>query len=468
MPAAQASCQMLWNWKDVQPATKTALWFTLALAVAAPFLSSLFRRLWNLCSSEVAPLVQCTQGPCSAWLHNAQLLLICMIVSSHFFSVPTYLIAEHSFYLEPWLVWSSLFQMPAFSFVSGLGFQRALTSDCMAHTIIQLAGSYFFVKLAWWVYMYLANGFQGVPTFNPFDQSNADGGEWYLAVLIQWRLLIILLAPLQPVMLVTTAFVLGLGSGFWVSNVILSQHRALSFLPFFVTGYLFDAQALERVLQHCYFLQFFSRAGLVLTLVLAWRCPNMTQQFDLGHLGDYNYDYSAVRLDTGGYFWQGRQKCGLEYSLSWTHRAVRYSFSFIMVAAFLVAVPTQRCWLSSLGSRTMYPYLLHPWIAQWTIQALFSSYPALHTYVLVPGFYPGGWVWILLGVLAVPLTLFLSSAPVRLMFGWVIEPTWLASLILAEKSEHGTWKVDKVNIPDAPVTSMAMKSQAELSMQVPV
>merc|ERR1719159_2382214 len=145
-----------------------------------------------------------------------------------------------------------------------------------------------------------------------------------------------------------------------------------------------------------------------------------------------------------------------------------YAVSFSMVTAFLSAVPSQKYWFSNLGSRTMYPYLIHPWTSQLGIEPFFRSHPRLWYYVMVPGFHPGGWVWILLGVLSIPLAFFLSSYPVRCVFGWIIEPTWLANLCFTNKSELANLKVDKVNPPKLPSLPTTMSLRAKLGMPVPV
>lgn len=335
----------------------------------------------------------------------------------------------------------------------------------MGRTIILLAVPYLCSKVAWWYYMYRNNGPQA-PAFNPFDTYSCGGVEWYLAVLIQWRLLVILFAPFKPAVLMSLAFVLGLGAGFWVPNVtILAQHRALSFFPLFVAGYLVDAQMIERVLRHSSVIPNVARVVLLMSLIFAWRHPQLTAHFELGHLGDFNFDYTAVRIETAGWLWQGRQTCGLEYYLSWTYRVVWYAVSFSLASAFLAAVPTQRYWFSSLGSKTMYPYLLHSWTSQLIVEPFFRAHPRLWYYVMVPGFYPGGWVWILLGVLSFPLAFLLSSFPVRWVFGWVLEPNWLANLCFTGQSEFISLKVNPPKLPSMPTT---MSLRAKLGMPVPV
>jgi len=460
---------MLWNWSHVHPETRKAAWFSFGIIVTSPLLVTGFRKIWSLCGPEANPLAACARGARSSWLDNARLLLICIIVSGHLISVPTLHLAESHFYLQPWIVWSSLFHMPAFSFISGMCSKSQPTLDRMGRTIILLAVPYFCSKLAWWYYMYRTNGWQAVPSFNPLDTYSCGGVEWYLAVLVQWRLIVILFAPLKPAVLMTLAFVLGLSSGFWVPNVtILAQHRALSFLPFFVAGYLVDTQMVERLLRYSSLVPNIARVGMLMSLIFAWRHPQITELFELGHLGDYNFDYTAVRVESAGWLWQGRQVCGLEYHLSWTHRMIWYTVSFALVAALLAAVPTQKFWFSNLGSRTMYPYLIHPWTSQLVIEPFFRGHPSLWYYVMVPGFHPGGWVWILLGVLSVPLAFFLSSYPVRFLFGWVIEPNWLANILFTKSSEVANLKVDKVNPPKLPSLPTTKSLRAKLGLPMPV
>lgn len=465
-PQTNVPCQFLWHWSSVYPSTKSITWMALGILATVPLAIAGCQKMWNQFGPEANPLAACARGSRSAWLDNARLLLICLIVSGHIISVPTLHLSERNFFLEPWIVWSSLFHMPTFSVISGMCSKSTPTLDRMGRTIILLAVPYFCSKFLWWFYTYRVNGPQVAPAFNPFDTYSCGGVEWYLAVLIQWRLAIILLTPLKPAVLMSLSFVLGLGAGFWVPNVtILAQHRALSFFPFFVAGYLLDSQMIERVLRHSSVIPNIARAFLIMSLTFAWRHPLVTQHFELGHLGDFNFDYTAVRLETGGWMWQGRQTCGLEYYLSWAYRAVWYFVSFSTVFSFLAAVPTQRYWFSNLGSHTMYPYLLHPWTSQLIVEPFFRSHPRLWYYVMVPGFHPGGWVWILLGMMSFPLAFFLSSFPIRWLFGWVLEPNWLANLLFNEKSELITLKVTPPKLPSMPT---AMSLRAKLGMPVPV
>jgi len=426
-------CQYLWGLGTVAPETRWCVFATAALcgaALACFVLPSLVRTLRRRPPPTDEGLFAENETPAgsllgrSVWLDNARFLLIVTIILGHAISIPTMNMPEHSFYLQPILVLTSFFHMVSFSFISGVLSKPQLTKKRMGRVLTHLIVPYIVSKVVWW--LVALHGDPSAPMINLFDTYTTGGLEWYIASLVAWRLVIELLSPLRSQVLMLLALALGLVSGYWTNNrELFAVQRTLSFFPFFVAGYLFDAKGAELSLRASRWIQIFARMALFTALAFGLRHQDVLSQFDLGTLGDLNFDYFSVRVEGAGWHWQPREPCGLDYHLSWTHRFVRYAVHFGAAALFLAAVPTDKCFFTEAGGQTMYPYLLHPWVTSFSLTPMLQRFPGFGLYIMTPGPWPGGWVWMVLGASALPQALLLSSAPVRWFFSIIIEPEWL-------------------------------------------
>lgn len=360
-------------------------------------------------------------------MDNARFVLIYIIVLGHVVSIPTLYVPEHMYWLQPVIVWTSMFHMQTFAFLSGLLSKGGNNSPArMGRMLTSLALPYIFSKTAWWM---ITCQRTAVCEMNLFDTYSNGGLEWYLASLGAWRLMAPLFSPFRPPLAMALGVGLGCIAGYWVNNIqVLAAQRTLSFLPFFLAGYLLDPAAVGRYLAKPQIRLF---SGCVLVFSFACFCRFRSEAaalFDLGTVGDLNYDYSAWRIESGGWRWQARQQCGLEYRLTFVHRLARYFTSFILGVCFLAVMPQGTTWFTTAGRRTMYPYLLHAWFVDLVLQPFFQRHASLWYYSVTPNFFPGGWVWGVLGLLSLPLSFFLQSAPVRWVFSPIIEPEWFANL----------------------------------------
>jgi len=268
--------------------------------------------------------------------------------------------------------------------------------------------------------------------FNLFDSYASGGLEWYLAALLCWRLTLALLAPLAAPALIVVSFGLGLVSGYWVGNdQLFALQRALAFFPFAAAGYLFNPHTAQRLLIKTRSIQVVARFILFGMVVYSFKHQIFLSHLDLGVLGDLNFDYYHQRIETRGWVWETMINCGAGWNLAWTHRVVHYALHFVVGAVFLAAVPAGKCFITDAGSQTMYPYLLHTWVTM-AVAPILESHQAFFHYIVTPGFFPGGWVWSVAGLGALPLTYFLSSQAVRFIFGPLVEPLWIGKLLFKQ------------------------------------
>jgi len=366
-----------------------------------------------------------SRGPRSRWVDEARFWLVFLIVMGHAISIPTLYVPEKLFWLQPVLIWGSFFHMQAFAFISGLLSKGPLTEDRGLRLVVMLFLPYIFSKSCWWGVNCLRAG--KLSPLNLFDTYSNGGLEWYLASLITWRLWAPMLSAIRPRLSFAIALLVGHISGFWVSNIdLFALQRSCAFLPFFSLGLLLDVENLKEFLCHKGFAVLFG-----LTFIAIWIVPHVVlTAFDLGTLGDLNYDYTATRLESGGWNWLQRPQCGFEWALSFVHRSVRYLLGFFILLGFLGTVthfPLR--WAQDCGQRTMYPYLLHPWVIDFAFMPIMQHFSSWWYYSMNLRVTEGGWIWALCGVVALPLTIALSSQMVQKMFHPLVEPKWIQGVL---------------------------------------
>lgn len=378
------------------------------------------------------------------WVDSARFVLIVFIVMGHYVAVPCSYIAEQSYWLAPLLAWINLFVMPGFAALSGYLSKGPLTQVRLSRLLIFVLFPYILSKLVYW--MWFSVNFQMVGWFDPFDAFSASLGlEWYLIVLVQWRLAIALMSPLSKWSLVGSSLAIGLVSGNWVpGSAALALQRACSFFPFFVLGYAFDLGHLREAVTRSIGTRVVLQTGFLGILAVFFCSPGIANLFMANTLGDLNFDYTAAiptqhHVDKVGPFgfmpaWPlvPRDHCGSEWTLSFVHRLVRYQLGALLLLGLLAWIPSSSA-MAQYGRHTMYPYLLHPWIFQlWLLPLMNRHLPALLG--SLGAFSAGGYIWTLAVILAPVLTMALSTAPVRFLTGILIEPTWLGRLILSTES----------------------------------
>lgn len=406
----------------------------------------LARALWHVepCSQKTsAPLLGSPSR--ETWVDSARFVLMVFILMGHYVAIPCSYVAEQSYWLGPLLVWINLFVMPGFAALSGYLSKGPLTQPRLARLLIFVLFPYIMSKVIYWAWFSIR--FDVVGWFDPFDAfNNSLGLEWYLIVLVQWRLAIVLMSPFSKWMLLGSSLALGLVSGNWVpSGSSLALQRACSFFPFFVLGYSFDLGHLRDVLTRNTYCKVAAQSVFVGFLALLFCYPGLARLFMVNTLGDLNFDYLGAVPTNPAMAKVGpfgimpalsalpREHCGSEWALSFVHRLVRYQLGGLMLLGFFAFVPSSSS-VAKYGQHTMYPYLLHPWVFQLWLQPLMNRHFSTLLSSLGP-FSEGGYVWMLAVFLAPFLTLLLSSAPVRFLSRFAIEPTWLAPLIFSPESQ---------------------------------
>lgn len=360
----------------------------------------------------------------NSYLDNCRFILVTAVIVGHIVALPWTFGWVEGYWLKPFLSWASTIHIPGLAFISGACSRGPLTTSRAARLIVFLVIPYAFSRLLNWAY----SCHSGVSCLlNPF---RGDGVEWYLLSLLHWRLVILLCAPLSPIVLLLASFICALTSGFFIPfDGVLSIERSMAFFPFFVAGFLCDIDAARRHTERNPMLRTLGFAVLSFALLALWFGPkSWTTILEVGMPGDFNFDYANPRIDPEAP-WKllALPRCGLEFWLSPVWRIPRYALSFVMLSATLAVVPSHETWYTEAGRYTMYSYLLHGWfitcIITWAQHHPYSFYWAMGS------FWKGGWVWLVAIAVGCVFSWAATTKPVRRVFGFWIEPVWAYSFM---------------------------------------
>ena len=291
------------------------------------------------------------------------------------------------------------FHMPAFAIISGY-FSKASPpgSKQMKKVLTDILLPYFIMETIWTLVQFFVEGKEG---FNPTQPSWT---LWFLLALGIFRLVLPYLVLLKQPLLWSLVFSVGVG---YASNVdsTFSLSRAIGILPFFLLGWklrqwgLIDKwRFVERQTWYIRAAAIAVLAAWITTVVVFigfWRSFNLIQWFF------YDDSYDGLGEDQ---WWAGLVRLAL------------IVLAVILTAAFFVLIPQRQTWMTDLGQSTMYVYLLHSFIL----------YPIRES-----GFLQGehaAWPYLLaMIIIAVLISVGLSTKPVRRLFRPIIEPKprWL-------------------------------------------
>jgi fucose 4-O-acetylase-like acetyltransferase len=281
--------------------------------------------------SQPVPAAPATK-PRFAFVDNARFWVMVMVVVSH----PLY----HFISLTPGRAiyyWLNLLMMPAFAMLSGyISRNFSGTPKEIQRTISTLVIPYLLVEP---IYQVLQRHYTGSP--DPYMLLSPKWVAWWLAALFVWRfstpiwrhlrhpiivsILISLLAPLTE-----------------VPNVI-SMPKVLGMLPFYVIGMFmtidrFQALATKR-----------NRILSAVFLVgVGVACALYSTHWDVSWT-KWRHRYDEAALNSGA----------LE---GMAHRGLFILIGVLMSWAVISLVSRRESWMSRMGERTLYCYLLHGFI----------------------------------------------------------------------------------------------------------
>lgn len=317
------------------------------------------------------------------FLDNVKLVGVVLVVIGHFW---TALRADTGVATAYLLLY--LFHMPVFVLLAGMTSSTGdLTGPALQRLVAGLAVPYLLFQSLYEVGEELLGRNDG------FDLLGPPWLMWFLVALLCWRLLAPVLARLRAA--VPIAVVVSLAGGA-TSADDLALAQVLGLLPFFVLGLRLDRADLEWLRRPA-----LRPVALAVFAVAAAACW-----------------YAVPRIEMEWIYWRSSySELGVSFLAGAAIRGGMLLAALVLTGAFLALVPGRRSWFTTLGSRTMYAYLLHGFVILALTGAGFFDLPGLRTPL-------GGAV---AAVAAAGLALWLMSDGVRRRTERWVEPSldWL-------------------------------------------
>lgn len=345
----------------------------------------------------------------SLW-DNARFILMALVVVGHMITT-TRMDSTLAYAIYAYLY---LFHMPAMILVSGYFSKAELNRNAVRATLGLLA-TWVTFEIIWIFYRWVIDGNAFSNTFLIVPSWTL----WFLVTLITMRILLPFIAALKHPLIVSLiiALVAGLSP---VIGTEFSVMRTMSFLPFFVFGWLAREHgwlAGHRFLNPSVALKAGAWAVLALIALAFALVPDLRNLFRLDVWITWRDDYASL-LDLG--FWQ-TPVVGLAL------RSLFIAIAFVMTLAVLVVVPRRPSVLTVWGTRTLYLYLLHGFVVyalrHYGVIDVIGELGALGTLILI--------------TMGVALSMLLSMAWVQKLTRPVIEPNinWMLAKVPAEPSK---------------------------------
>lgn len=288
------------------------------------------------------------------YFDNAKFGLMLVVVFGHVFRQ---LFSDGGFY-RPAYIWIYLFHMPAFVLVSGYfskasmldarRVERAIRTLLVPYLIFEAINTWFFYEL-----------------FSRDDLSftllSPSWRMWFILSLFLWRVLMPYVLQMRYPLASITAIAVLAG---YMPNIggFLSLSRTLGMFPFFILGY--------QLKQHHFvwlrkpLVRVVSVLVLVATGLIVWQWT------------DFDPAWTWFRFPYSAFGWDG-------WTVGWTRLAASGG-ALIVGGAFLSLMPARKGWYTSLGTRTLYAYILHGFLVQWAkAEGLFDNVEGFTAHALI-------------------------------------------------------------------------------------
>lgn len=274
----------------------------------------------------------CPQGRIWYW-DNLKTILIFFVVLGHFL-IP---IMNRGNSIMATVYYIYLFHMPAFVFVSGVFSKKYIEKG--APQLNKLAGYlilYTIYKTTLWLLFchYSEQDFK-------YDFLSEGSAPWYLLAMVIWLLILPVFAKLN----FTWGMLLSLLIGILLPlndslGIFLSMSRVVIFLPFFIGGYYFKLEYVEKLQKSVYKIL----ALLVLIFVALFVITNIDFITRYSSLLYADHSYAFLHTSVGN---------ALLLKIGW------YLIAALMLLALLILCPKKKFCISYIGSRTLSIYIFH-------------------------------------------------------------------------------------------------------------
>lgn len=246
--------------------------------------------------------------------------------------------------------WIYTFHMPAFIFLAGFFAKGIGDKEYVWKLFKKIIVPYLIFQIVYTGYYFII----GKPDWDTSILS-PQWSLWFLVSLFSWHMLLILFKKIPMGWSITSAVLIGIIAGYFGEiGATLSLSRTFVFFPFFLTGYFLTVNQMMLV-----------KSNVVKIGGVAF----------MGVLFFAIYNTNLPDIDTG---WLLASQSYSDLGKSGEGGAIRftvYIIATLMSVSIFSFVPTQKIsWITDLGSKTLYVYLLHGFIVQFLRQFDILSY----------------------------------------------------------------------------------------------
>ncbi|MBM7655044.1 acyltransferase family protein [Neobacillus cucumis] len=270
----------------------------------------------------------------SKFFDNAKFILIFLVVFGHIISP---LKNDNGILFTLYTV-IFLFHMPAFILISGYFAKGFKKKGYLKKAIKKILIPYFIFQIIYSIYYYLI----GQEDKLTVDFLHPHWSLWFLLSLFFWNLLLYVFAKLRWLGF-GVAIMLGILVGYVEdAGSFLSISRTFVFFPYFLLGFLLNADQLKQLVRSKYSLPVGIFVFLATMLFFGIGFPKDAVPW---LLGDTSYaNMGGMQLSDG------------------LIRALQYTLTLFVVFGFFALIPSTQYKITKIGERTLYVYLFHGFI----------------------------------------------------------------------------------------------------------
>jgi fucose 4-O-acetylase-like acetyltransferase len=261
-------------------------------------------------------------------IDNAKFIFIFLVVFGHMIQP----FQSDLYIIQVLYHWIYLFHMPAFIFLSGFFAKGIGDTDYLLKLCKKLLLPYLIFQLLYSLY-YMIIGVKGFQ-FTIFEP---QWSMWFLLSLFSWHLLLVIFKRISPIWGMSLAILIGVGIGYFHEiGHTFSLSRTLVFFPFFLLGYWVTKDDLLKLKSRE--VKVVSSLVMLLVGIGLFVTPTFSTHWLLA-----SYSYPDIGYPEVG----GAVRIGI------------YFLSFLMTLSVLAWIPRKGCFMTEIGKRTIYVYLLH-------------------------------------------------------------------------------------------------------------
>lgn len=314
------------------------------------------------------------------YFDNLKFLLITLVVIGHLIEP-----LNEDPLLRPIYLMIYTFHIPLFVLISGYFAKNIGSGDYLNKVISRLIVPYLLFESLYslfdfWIYDRAELKFS---YFTPYWLM------WFFFSMILWKVAmpyIIRIRYALPIV-IGIAILAGYAND---AQYYASVSRTLVFFPFFLIGYYLDKSWIDRL--RTTRLRIYSSIGLILTYVM---------------ISSYGYKYKKEWF-FGSFSYES---LGHDEWSAGIYRIAVYGAAVLIGGMIMILIPERQLpWISTMGTNTLYTYLLHGFIVLVLTASDFYTHFTTTTEKL------------LLIPFGIILTMLLSFSSIRYLFKWLVEP----------------------------------------------